>query len=151
MKYFSVLPSTIVSPGATCYLISDLEDGTYSEIPLEWGRILEKQRFFIMDEKDLDNSISSIGDKEMISFLVDNNFAIITSFKPSFLGYNFENYNIPFYFETLIVDSSSEKNVLETLSYLPSQRLSRYIQFRFFFECNELFIRNVLQIAIRKG
>ena len=132
-------------------MISDLEDGTYSEIPLEWGRILEKQRIFIMDEKDLDNSISSIGDKEMISFLVDNNFAIITSFKPSFLGYNFENYNIPFYFETLIVDSSSEKNVLETLSYLPSQRLSRYIQFRFFFECNELFIRNVLQIAIRKG
>ena len=91
MKYFSVLPSTIVSRGATCYLISDLEDGTYSEIPLEWGRILEKQRIFIMDEKDLDNSISSIGDKEMISFLVDNNFAIITSFKPSFLGYNFEN------------------------------------------------------------
>lgn len=154
MMYFSILPSVIITSGLSEYLIMDIEENSYSEIPIEWGKILESSSIFIIGEEEVkyeEINIPRIYDQELVDYMVNNGMAIITRFPTTFSSYSFKEWGIPFPFESLIIDVNSIKDLHNVLSTLPSRRISHFIQLRLFFICSAEKLKKIIKDVISYG
>ncbi|MFI3297752.1 MAG: SPASM domain-containing protein [bacterium] len=140
--------------GAKQSAIFDIEEGTYAIIPLLWGVFLNtaKRIYKIISNEILESDIGvQMSDNDLISFLLSSKFAIKTKTEIPFKAIDVKTYDIPFVFDTLIIDSNLECDLLNYLSFLPNFRISRFVQLRLYFSVSYDFIDKLLVLLQDKG
>lgn len=152
--FINLLPSVIISKGTSFAAIFDMEEGVYASIPLSWGDFLDtKNRSFEVIYPYIlqnENGVCS-EDFDLINFLISNCFAIESRYIIPFEKIETDKWDIPFIYETLLVDSSSEENLFRYIDALPNYRISRFSQFRLFFSATYKCLKRLLLAIENKG
>lgn len=154
MRYISLLPSVVIVNGKSKSAVFNMDAGKYDSIPSSWGLFLtsvSQQRSIAIDIFTEEALLYSIDPLEMREFLLFNNLAIESDFSIPFQNTTLSNWDIPFEFESLIVDANTENDSLKFIELLPNFRLSRFTQVRLFFKSSLLHLRQVIAKLVAKG
>lgn len=140
--YFNVLPHVVLCEGKSKCALFDIEEGAYMYIPKDVCRCFEK-RTILIDELDVDD--------KWRYFMLSKGFSIETSFYPHFGSLTEYAFDIPFDYETMVIDGISVSQAIRYINALPDRRVARYTQIRLFCEVNVYDVEKIVQLLYGKS
>lgn len=140
--YFSILPHIVLVNGRNKSALFDVEEGAYVHVPQEIYRCLVKRTIPVSDLNI---------DEEWKSFMLENGFAIETDFIPDFGSIDNLDFDIPFDYETLVIDANVVSDALRYIQAMPSERLSRYTQVRIFDNVHSRKLETIIELLNSKS
>lgn len=142
--YINILPSTILTKGRFCAAIFDIEQNSYTNIPLSWYKIINDELHGDIELCNLDKKT-----KKVVDFLIKNNLVILSDFKLNFISID-KKWDIPFEFHTLIIDATSFQSFIRMIDVMPNRRISMFTQIRLFYITAINEIKCIIENLVRK-
>lgn len=153
--YINLPPSVVVTVGASYAAIFDMEANIYASIPKEWGEFLDSsQMFFYTYNKNMlikNGNNEVLADRELINFLIENQFGLVSDRIISFDRYHIGTWEIPFQYETLLIDADSSESLNRTIAHLPKRQFARFTQIRLFYSPTITEIDTICDLIVKNN
>lgn len=150
MKYFSLLPSTIITKGKNKACFIDTEKSRFFTTPLYLSSIFNGKKTF--NKEKLINSLpEKLASKiqEFLCFLSSEGFGVTSTHKIKFKYYDHLNIDIPFLLKDIIVDADSEASCITKLNAI--NITPKHMQIRLFFNPTKNNLKKIIEFCVEKG